>query len=224
MKILLVEDECALRAAVAAALRDSGATVTEAADGREGLFFATEYPFDVAIIDLGLPGMSGLEVIRRLRAEGSKLPVLILTARDASTDKIAGLDSGADDYLTKPFETPELIARVRALWRRAGGSASAILVAGPYQLDPDTQQTRCDGQAVELTAFEFRVLEYLLRHRSRIVSRQELGDYLYPEDEERDSNVLEVLIGRLRRKLDPEGTRHPIETVRGRGYRFVAGN
>lgn len=221
MRILLIEDEAALRRGVAAALDDTGATVDEAGDGEEGLYLASEFPFDLAIVDLGLPRLPGLEVIRRLRAKGSSLPILVLTARGRWQDKVEGLEAGADDYLTKPFEMPELVARVRALWRRAVGAASTALVLGPYRLDLDAQRVSCDGMPIELTAFEFRLLDYLARHRDRVVSKQELADYLYPRDEDRDSNVLEVLIGRLRRKLDAEGRWAPIETVRGRGYRFA---
>lgn len=223
MRILVIEDEAPLRHAVAAALRDMGATVDEAADGADGLYQATEYPLDLAVIDLGLPVMSGLEVIRRLRARGSLLPVLVLTARGRWQDKVEGLEAGADDYLTKPFEVPELVARVRALWRRAAGAASTSLVLGPYALDFNLNTASCEGRPIELTAFEFRLLDYLARNRDRVISKQELGDYLYPHDEDRDSNVLEVLIGRLRRKLDPDGVHQPIDTVRGRGYRFAAG-
>lgn len=221
MRILLIEDETALRQSVAAALRASGAVVDEAGDGEEGLYRATEYPFDLAVVDLGLPRLPGLELIRRLRAKGSRLPVLILTARGRWQEKVEGLEAGADDYLTKPFEMPELVARVRALWRRAAGAASSALEIGPYRLDLDAQQVSCAGAAIELTAFEFRLLDYLARHRERVVSKQELADYLYPQDADRDSNVLEVLIGRLRRKLDPQARWLPIETVRGRGYRFA---
>lgn len=222
MRVLLVEDEAPLRRAVAAALHEAGASVHEVADGLEGHYLASEYPFDVAIVDLGLPGLPGLELIRRLRAAGSRLPILILTARGRWQEKVEGLESGADDYLTKPFEPAELVARVRALWRRASGAIGTVLSVGPYRIDFDAQQLTCDGAPVELTAFEFRLFEYLARHRERVVSRQELTDHLYPHDEDRDSNVLEVLIARLRRKTDPQGRWQPIETVRGRGYRFAA--
>lgn len=221
MRILLIEDEAALRRTVAAALGESGATVDEAPDGEEGLYLAQEFPFDLAIVDLGLPKLPGLEVIRRLRADASRLPILVLTARGRWQDKVEGLEAGADDYLTKPFEMPELVARVRALWRRAAGAAGTTLAIGPYTLDLDRQQVTREGEAIELTAFEFRLLDYLARHRDRVVSKQELADYLYPHEADRDSNVLEVLIGRLRRKLDPAGRWSPIETVRGRGYRFA---
>lgn len=221
MRVLVIEDEAPLRQSVAAALREMGTVVDEAPDGEEGLYLAEEYPFDLAIIDLGLPRLPGLEVIRRLRAKGSLLPILVLTARGRWQDKVEGLEAGADDYLTKPFEMPELVARVRALLRRAAGSVNTKLTIGAYSLDLDGQQVTCQEALVELTAFEFRLLDYLARHRERVVSKQELGDYLYPHDEDRDSNVLEVLIGRLRRKLDPEGRFVPIETVRGRGYRFA---
>lgn len=221
MRILLIEDEALLRKAVVKALAEVGAQVDEAPDGEEGLYLASEYPFDLAVVDLGLPKLSGLEVIRKLRAKGSHLPILILTARGRWQDKVEGLEAGADDYVTKPFEMPELVARVRALWRRTAGTASNQLTVGPYMLDLDANTVSCQGQSIELTAFEFRLLDYLARHRDKVVSKQELGDYLYPHDEDRDSNVLEVLIGRLRRKLDPESRWTPIETVRGRGYRFA---
>lgn len=221
MRVLVIEDEAPLRQSVAAALREMGTVVDEAPDGEEGLYLAEEYPFDLAIIDLGLPRLPGLEVIRRLRAKGSLLPILVLTARGRWQDKVEGLEAGADDYLTKPFEMPELVARVRALLRRAAGSVNTKLTIGAYSLDLEGQQVTCQEVLVELTAFEFRLLDYLARHRERVVSKQELGDYLYPHDEDRDSNVLEVLIGRLRRKLDPDGRFVPIETVRGRGYRFA---
>lgn len=221
MRVLVVEDEAALRQGVVAALAAAGAQVQEAADGVAGHYLASEYPFDVAVIDLGLPGLPGLELIRRLRAAGSRLPILILTARARWQEKVEGLESGADDYLAKPFEMPELLARVRALWRRAAGAAGTVVVAGAYRIDLDAQQVSCAGNPVALTAFEFRLLEYLARNRERVVSRRELTDYLYPLDEDRDSNVLEVLIGRLRRKLDPAGCHQPVLTVRGRGYRFA---
>ena len=221
MRVLLIEDEAALRRSVADALRATGSTVDEAADGEEGLYLASEFPFDLAVVDLGLPRLPGLDVVRRLRGRGSRLPILILTARGRWQDKVEGLEAGADDYLTKPFEMPELLARVRGLWRRASGAAGRTLRVGPYALDLDAQQVACQGAPVDLTEFEFRLLDYLARHRERVVSKRELADYLYPHDEDRDSNVLEVLIGRLRRKLDPEGRWTPIETVRGRGYRFA---
>ena len=221
MRVLLIEDETGLRTALQAALQSVGADVMMSADGLEGHYLASEYPFDVVVIDLGLPGLPGLEVIERLRSAGSTVPILILTARGRWQDKVEGLERGADDYLTKPFEVPELLARVKALWRRTASFASARLSAGPYRIDLDAQQIWCDQAQLELTPFEFRLLAYLVRHRERVVTRQELSDYLYPLEADRESNVIEVLIGRLRRKIDPAGQWHPLETVRGRGYRFV---
>lgn len=221
MRLLLIEDDAALRLGLARQLEADGYRVDHAADGEDGLFQAQEYPVDLVIVDLGLPRLSGIAVVQRLRGQGRTMPILILTARGRWQDKVEGLEVGADDYLTKPFEMPELVARVRALWRRAAGSATTTLALGPYTLDPDRQQVACQGAPVELTAFEFRLLDYLARHRERIVSKQELADYLYPHEDDRDSNVLEVLIGRLRRKLDPGGRWAPIKTVRGRGYRFA---
>jgi two-component system response regulator PhoP len=220
MRLLIVEDEAALRGQIAERLSGEGWQVDATGDGEEGLYLATEYPLDLAIIDLGLPGLPGLELIRRLRADGSRLPLLILTARGQWQEKVEGLEAGADDYLVKPFHPEELIARVRALTRRAAGAASDCLEFGPLRLDTGAQSVSVHAAPVELTSFEYRLLEHLARHAGEVVSKQALADYLYPHDEDRDSNVIEVLIGRLRRKLDAEGTLRPIETLRGRGYRL----
>ncbi len=223
MRLLLVEDDAALRFGLARQLEADGYRVDQAADGEDGLFQAREYPVDLAIVDLGLPKLGGLNVVKSLRADGRTLPILILTARGSWQDKVVGLEAGADDYLVKPFEYPELAARIKALLRRALKAASDVLALGPIAIDFPAQGATLDGKAIELTAFEYRLLEYLVRHRARVVTKQELSDYLYPHDEDRESNVLEVLIGRLRRKLDPAGTLAPIETLRGRGYRFTLG-
>jgi two-component system response regulator PhoP len=220
VRILVVEDEPVLRGQLAEQLERAGYRVDQTGDGREGLYLAEEYPFDAAIVDLGLPGLPGLELVRRLRARGSPLPILILTARDRWQDKVEGLEAGGDDYLAKPFHAEELVARLRALLRRAAGAADGQVQGGPIVLDPRTQKVTRDGEPVSLTSYEFRLLEYLMTHRARVVPKDELADYLYPLDESRDSNVVEVLLARLRRKLDPTGTLAPIETVRGRGYRF----
>jgi two-component system response regulator PhoP len=221
MRLLLIEDDAALRLGLARQLEADGHRVDQAADGEDGLFQAREYPVDLAIIDLGLPKLSGLAVLQTLRSDGRTVPILILTARGSWQDKVQGLEAGADDYLVKPFEYPELAARIKALLRRSAQAASNALTLGPLTLDFSAQAARLGETSLELTAFEYRVLEYLVRERARVVSKQELSDYLYPHDEDRDSNVLEVLVGRLRRKLDPDGTLAPIETLRGRGYRFV---
>jgi len=221
VRLLLIEDDDALRQGLARQLEAEGYRVDQAADGAEGLFLAQEYPFDLAIVDLGLPKVNGLTIVQRLRAAGRAIPLLILTARGSWQDKVAGLEAGADDYVVKPFEYQELAARVKALLRRAIKAASEILTLGPLAIDFSSQSVRLHGEPVELTAFEYRLLEYLVRERARVVTKQELADYLYPHGEDRDSNVLEVLIGRLRRKLDADGSLAPIETVRGRGYRFA---
>jgi two-component system, OmpR family, response regulator PhoP len=223
MRLLLIEDDAALRLGLARQLEADGYRVDQAADGADGLFQAQEYPVDLAIVDLGLPKLNGISVVQRLRAEGRTIPILILTARGSWQDKVVGLEAGADDYLVKPFEYPELAARVKALLRRSLKSASDVLTLGPIAVDFSAQAAKLNGEPLELTAFEYRLLEFLVRERARVVTKQELADYLYPHDEDRDSNVLEVLIGRLRRKLDPQGTLAPIETLRGRGYRFTLG-
>ncbi len=223
MRVLLIEDDAALRLGLARQLEADGYRVDHAADGADGLFQAQEYPVDLVIVDLGLPRLSGIDVVKKLREAGRTLPILILTARGSWQDKVVGLEAGADDYLVKPFEYPELAARVKALLRRSLKAASDTLSLGPLAIDFSAQSVRLGGVAVELTAFEYRLLEFLVRERARVVGKQELADYLYPHDEDRDSNVLEVLMGRLRRKLDPGGALAPIETLRGRGYRFTLG-
>ena len=221
MRLLLIEDDAVLRLALKRQLEADGYRVDLASDGEDGLFQAREYPVDMAIVDLGLPKVNGLTVVQTLRAEGRTLPILILTARGSWQDKVRGLETCADDYLVKPFEYPELAARVKALLRRALKAASNTLTLGALTIDFSAQVARLGADVLELTTFEYRVLEYLVRERARVVSKQELSDYLYPHDEDRDSNVLEVLVGRLRRKIDPQGALAPIETLRGRGYRFV---
>ena len=221
MRVLVVEDEAALRETLRTRLADAGFAVDLAADGNEGLFAGSEYPLDVAIIDLGLPGLAGLEVIRRLRAARKTYPILILTARDNWQDKVEGLQAGADDYVAKPFHFEEVLARVQALLRRSGGWASPLLRCGPVELDTRAQTVRVEDTPVELTTFEYRILEHLMLRAGDVISKTELTERLYDQDFERDSNVIEVLVGRLRRKLDPQEQLRPIETLRGRGYRFA---
>lgn len=218
MRVLVIEDEQALRETLKHDLTAAGHAVDVAADGEEGLFAALEYPIDVAIIDLGLPKIAGLEVIRRLRAAGKSYAVLVLTARDRWQDKVEGLGAGADDYLAKPFHFPELQARLGALLRRAGGWTTPLLQCGPVTLDTRAQIVTVGGAPVELTSFEYRLLEHLMLHAGEVISKTELTEKLYQQDFERDSNVIEVLIARLRRKLDPHEELKPIETLRGRGY------
>ncbi|MCK7594436.1 response regulator transcription factor [Pseudomarimonas salicorniae] len=221
MRILLVEDEAPLRETLAARLRREGFAVDVASDGEEGLYHGREVPFDVAIVDLGLPKMSGMELVRALRAEQKSFPILILTARSSWQDKVEGLKAGADDYLVKPFHVEELLARINALLRRAAGWSKPQLECGPIKLDLAAQTVAVEGMTVDLTSYEYKVLEYLMLHAGELVSKADLTEHIYQQDFDRDSNVLEVFIGRLRKKLDPEGTLKPIETVRGRGYRFA---
>jgi len=220
MRLLVIEDDNTLRETLAKQLIESGFAVEQAADGKEGLYFALEYPIDLAIIDLGLPGMSGLEIIREVRKQGRSFPILILTARDRWEDKVGGLDAGADDYVVKPFQFEEVIARVNALVRRSGGWASSIMNAGPVSLDLSRQEIKVNDVVIELTSFEYKIIEYLMVRAGQVISKTELTERLYDQDFERDSNVIEVFIGRLRKKLDPDNSIQPIETLRGRGYRF----
>ena len=220
MRLLLIEDDAPLRLTLARQLEADGYRVDLAKDGEEGLYLAREYPVDLLIVDLGLPKLNGLSLVQRLRQDGSTVPILILTARGSWQDKVHGLEAGADDYLVKPFEYPELGARIKALLRRSLKTASDELILGPLRIDLSSQSVRLHDAVLELTTFEYRLLETLVRQRPAVVTRQALSDYLYPHGEDRDSNVLEVLVGRLRRKLDPQGSAGLIDTVRGRGYRF----
>ena len=221
MRILVVEDEEAIREGLKARLVDAGFTVDVAADGEEGLFAGLEYPLDVAIVDLGLPKLSGLDLIRKLRAQKRAFPVLVLTARDRWQDKVEGLEAGADDYVSKPFHFEEVLARVQALMRRAGGWASPELVCGPIVLDTRKQTVTVNGAPIDLTTYEYRILEHMMLRAGEVISKTELSERLYDEEFERESNVIEVFMGRLRRKLDPDDTLKPIDTLRGRGYRFA---
>ena len=221
MRILIIEDETAIRSQISRQLALEGYQIDESGDGQEGLYFASEYPVDAAIIDLGLPKLSGLDIIKRLRSQGSRLPILVLTARGRWQERVEGLEAGADDYLAKPFQMEELCARLKALMRRVSGAPQSILICGNLSLNLETQRVMLDGHEIELTSFEYRLLEYLARQQGKIVSKDELCDYLYPHDSDPESNVLTVLLGRLRKKLDPLGIRQPIETLRGRGYRLL---
>jgi len=221
MRLLLIEDDTTLRETLAAKLADGGFAVEQAADGKEGLYFALEYPIDLAIVDLGLPEMSGLDIIRNVREKGKTYPILILTARDRWEDKVDGLEAGADDYVVKPFHVEEVTARVNALLRRTGGWASSTMTAGPVSLDMSRQELKVNDASIELTSYEYKIIEYLMVRTGQVISKTELTERLYDQDFERDSNVIEVFIGRLRKKMDPDNTIKPIETLRGRGYRFA---
>lgn len=218
MRILIVEDEPTLRAQLRTGLTEAGYAVDEADNGRDAHFLGDTETFDAVVLDLGLPVLDGLSVLKRWRDAGRAVPVLILTARDNWSEKVAGIDAGADDYLSKPFHMEELLARLRALIRRAGGHASALLSCGPLELDTRSARISLQGQPLLLTAQEFKLLAYLIHHAGQLVSRTELTEHLYAQDCERDSNTIEVFIGRLRKKL-PAGL---IETVRGMGYRLQA--
>ena len=221
MRILIVEDDHRLLEMVSEQMRRAGYAVDPVADGEEGLFYGEEYPLDLAIIDLGLPGMSGLELIRRLRKSGCSYPILILTARAQWQEKVEGLEAGADDYLTKPFHVEELKARVNALLRRSAGHANPEITFGPLRVDLNGQRVYINDAEIELTSYEYKVLEYLVMHPDKVVTKSDLSEHIYEEDADRDSNVIEVFVGRLRRKLDPEGELQPINTLRGRGYRLA---
>ncbi len=216
MRILVVEDEPTLSAQLAEGIRSAGYVADVAHTGLEGHFLGETEPYDAVVLDVGLPQMDGITVLKKWRAAGRTLPVLILTARDTWREKVAGIDAGADDYLTKPFHMEELLARLRALIRRAGGHASSELVCGQLTLDTRSSRASVDGTALSLTSHEFRVLAYLMHHAGEIVSRAELTEHIYAQDFDRDSNTVEVFIARLRKKL-PAGM---IETVRGLGYRI----
>lgn len=219
--MLVVEDDALLRGQLVARFRAGGWVVEEAADGREARFLGDEYPFDIAIVDLGLPGLGGIELIRAWRGAGHLFPILVLTARADWRDKVEGLEAGADDYVTKPFQPEEVEARINALMRRAAGRATAVVCYGSITIDFGARQVLREGETLALTSYEYNTLEYLAHRAGQVVSKSELTDHLYAQDFDRDSNVIEVFVGRLRKKLDPEGVLKPIATVRGAGYRFV---
>ena len=217
MRLLLVEDEPTLAAQLRQVLADAGYAVDQAGDGRQAWYLGGVQDYDAIVLDLGLPVLDGLSVLKRWRSEGVATPVLVLTARDQWHEKVAGIDAGADDYLTKPFHTEELLARVRALIRRAQGLSSPLLQCGPLALDTRSGRVLLDGQPVNVTSHEYRLLSYLMHHPGELVSRTELTEHLYAQDAERDSNTIEVFLARLRKKLPPG----LIETVRGLGYRLA---
>lgn len=221
MRVLIVEDEAPLRETLAARMQREGFAVDTASDGEEAIYMGREVPFDIVIVDLGLPKMSGIEVVKKLREFQKRYPILILTARSSWQDKVEGLKSGADDYLVKPFHIEELLARVNALVRRSAGWSKPVLECGPVAMDTTAQTVSINNQVVDLTSYEYKVLEYLMLHAGELVSKGDLTEHIYEQDFDRDSNVIEVFIGRLRKKLDADGTLKPIETVRGRGYRFA---
>ncbi len=217
MRILVVEDDTNLNRQIKEALTDGGYAVDVAFDGEEGHFLGDTEPYDAVILDIGLPQMDGLSVLEEWRRAGRRMPVLLLTARDRWSDKVQGIDAGADDYVAKPFHMEELLARLRALVRRAAGHASNEIVAGPVRLDARSGKVTVDGQSIKLTSHELRLLSYLMHHKGKVVSRTELTEHLYDQDFDRDSNTIEVFVGRLRKKL-PEDC---IQTVRGLGYQIL---
>ncbi len=221
MRMLVVEDDARLRLQVARHFTEAGWVVEEAADGEEAKYLGEEFPYDIAIVDLGLPGISGIELIGGWRGSERTFPILILTARGDWRDKVEGLEAGADDYVTKPFYLEEIEARVNALLRRSGGRAQAEVHYGPLCVDFSARQVQLNGETIELTTYEYNTLEYLIHRCGEVVSKSELTGHLYDQDFDRDSNVIEVFIGRLRKKLDPKNTLEPIATVRGAGYRFA---
>jgi len=221
MRAIVIEDDLDIQRQIVGRLKKEGFAVDSADNGTEGLYLLEEYPCDVAIVDLGLPELSGLEVINTIREAGNNIPILILTARGRWQDKVEGLDAGADDYLVKPFHHEEMMARIRVLIRRASGWSDSRIICSPVILDTSTQRTYVDERELELTAFEYKVLEYLMLHAGEVISKTVLTEHLYDDESDNDSNVIEVFIRRLRQKLDPDESLHPIETLRGRGYRFT---
>ncbi|WP_409433495.1 response regulator transcription factor [Litorimonas sp. RW-G-Af-16] len=217
MRILVVEDDQDLSRQLKQALKDMGYAVDVAADGEEGHFLGDTEPYDAVILDLGLPLIDGVSVLQKWRADGKTFPVLILTARDQWSEKVAGFDAGADDYLTKPFHTEELLARLRALLRRASGHSTDMIEIGELSVDNRSARAFVSGVAIKLTSHEFRLLSYMAAHKGRVISRTELVEHIYDQDFDRDSNTIEVFVGRLRRKIGTDR----IETVRGLGYRLV---
>lgn len=220
MRILVAEDDSRLLTQLDALLQQNGYSVDLADNGEHALFLIKEYSYDLAIVDIGMPKLDGFEVIKKARQADISCPILILTARDRWQEKVEGLDAGADDYLTKPFHNEELLARAKALIRRASGQANPTIQFGPIALDTVSEELSLHGQALDLTAYEYKVMEYLMLNPNKVISKTELTEHIYDQDFDLDSNVIEVFIGRLRKKLDPSGDLKPIETLRGRGYRI----
>lgn len=221
MRLLVVEDDSRLLTQLDVMLQQQGYSVDLADDGEKALFLAKEYPYDAAIVDVGLPKIDGFELVRKCRKDDIRMPILILTARDRWQEKVEGLDAGADDYLTKPFQNEELLARLKALIRRSSGQASPLLQHGPISLNTVSEEVTINDNAITLTAYEYKVVEYFLLNPEKVISKTELTEHIYDQDFDLDSNVIEVFIGRLRKKLDPDGTIKPIDTLRGRGYRLA---
>jgi two-component system response regulator PhoP len=220
VRILLVEDETLLRQQLEKLLTQHQYAVDSAKDGEEGLFLGSEHEYDLAIVDIGLPKINGIDLIKQWRDKHIDFPILILTARGSWQDKVSGLDSGADDYLVKPFHLEELLSRVKALLRRSKGQANSLLTFGELSLNLSAKSASFAEQVLELTAYEYNTLEYLALNKGKAISKAELTEHLYAQDFDRDSNVIEVFVGRLRKKIDPSGQLQPISTVRGQGYRF----
>ncbi|MFA3790111.1 response regulator [Aliiglaciecola sp. SL4] len=220
MRILVVEDDSRLLTQLDQLLQQHGYSVDLADDGAKASYLLAEHPYDLAIVDIGLPIIDGFDVIKNARKNNVTCPILILTARDRWQEKVEGLDAGADDYLTKPFHNEELLARAKALIRRSSGQANPLIEKGPITLDTTAEEVTVDGQSLELTAYEYKVLEYLFLNPQKVVSKTELTEHIYDQDFDLDSNVIEVFVGRLRKKLDPKNDYKPIETLRGRGYRI----
>ncbi len=220
MRVLVVEDDQIIAEQLIQALEHSGYAVDHAPDGEEGLYMGSQFPIDLAIIDVGLPKLNGIELVNQLRIQKKDYPILILTARDSWEDKVAGLEAGADDYLVKPYHLAELLARLNALQRRIAGMSHPRVSFGPLVLDTSLKRIFIQEQAIDLTAYEYRLLEYLMLNPGKILSKSELIDHIYDDDTEHDSNVIEVFVRRLRKKLDPDSTLKPIANIRGQGYRF----
>ena len=220
MRLLIAEDDQALADQITATLKAEGFACDRAADGREGEFMCREIDYDLAVIDIGLPLIDGLSLIKQVRAAGRQFPILILTARSHWQDKVEGLESGADDYLTKPFHPQELVARVHALLRRSHGLTSSVARYGPVTIDTRAKSVDVGGRTIELTSYEYNTLLLLALNTGKTLSKTQITEHLYAQDFDRDSNVIEVFIGRLRKKLDPDGSLNPITTLRGLGYRF----
>jgi two-component system OmpR family response regulator len=216
MRALVVEDDPDLIRQLSETLRTEGYAVDQATDGEEAMYLGEVEPYDIVVLDLGLPVMDGVSVLKSWRAKGRTMPVLILTARGQWSEKVSGFDAGADDYLTKPFQMEELLARIRALIRRAAGHASPVMRCGPVEVDTNSANVTVNGESIKLTGHEYKLLSYMIHHMNKIVSRTELTEHIYDQDFDRDSNTIEVFVGRLRKKLGVD----VIKTVRGLGYRM----